>query len=244
MKYKRDFRVWLFSHGEPVLPFLTLMKAELVLSSFTAKRGSPNKLQENFLLGFIFIFFLLLIGCQSFKSSNSVPKTTIVCLGASITEGFGAQVGHDYPSYLRKMVNVPVMNAGINGDTTRGELRRIGRDVLSQHPAIVIITQRSNDIKFHIPRAETLRNMEAIIHQIKGSGGIPVLVTFENREFRNLYGDSFSELSRKYHILLIQDVFKDFSSNPKYMYDDVHPNSEGYKVIAKRIFEQIKPLLK
>ncbi len=38
----QDFRVWLFSHGEPVLPFLILMKAELVLSSFIAKRESPT----------------------------------------------------------------------------------------------------------------------------------------------------------------------------------------------------------
>ncbi len=79
--------------------------------------------------------------------SNFVPASagaaTIVALGASNTYGKGVARNQAYPAQLEailraKGASVHVVNAGINGDTTEGMLRRLDHAVPNGTSAVIL----------------------------------------------------------------------------------------------------------
>ncbi|MGZ7032752.1 MAG: GDSL-type esterase/lipase family protein, partial [Thermoanaerobaculia bacterium] len=57
--------------------------------------------------------------------------TNIIAFGDSLTAGYGAGQGEDYPTRLSSLIGATVTNAGVSGDTTDAALARIDADVLS-----------------------------------------------------------------------------------------------------------------
>ena len=193
---------------------------------------------------FIAIGLIIVGPIDRIFADDPQAQKTIICFGASLTAGDGAEEGFDYPSQLAQMVNIPVINAGVRGNSTQDELQRLQEDVLQKNPKIVVITQRLNDLTSQIPRKDSLNNLEAIIDQIQDFGAKVVLVTFEVQEFKETYFKDIRNLAKRKHVLIIPDVLKGIESDPQYMHDKIHPNNQGYKVIAQRIFKEITPLLK
>ncbi len=77
---------------------------------------------------------------------------TIVCLGASNTEGYGVSRDEAYPARLEALlkargIEARVLNAGISGEPTSGMLARIDRDVPAG-TSLVILQPGINDA-FH-----------------------------------------------------------------------------------------------
>jgi acyl-CoA thioesterase I len=190
------------------------------------------------------LLLTFLVGCQPpIANRNSMGKT-IVCFGDSLTAGYGAEEGKDYPSVLGKRVNLPVINAGVSGDTTSDGLERLENDVLAHNPRMVIITLGANDFLRHVPKAETLRNMERIIDRIQKRGAMVVWATVKTGFFSDEYAKDFKKLAQEKRILLVSDVLKDIMFNPQYKSDQIHPNTTGYALMAERIYKAIRPLLK
>jgi len=70
----------------------------------------------------------------------------IVAFGDSLTAGVGATPSQDYVSQLSRLAEVPIINTGIPGDTTRTALARLENDVLSRNPSTVIVWLGGNDV--------------------------------------------------------------------------------------------------
>src|SRR5512142_926678 len=85
--------------------------------------------------------------------------TAIIAFGDSLTAGFGASAGEDYPSKLSAIIGAPVVNAGVNGDTTEAALARIDAEVLARDPRIVIVGLGGNDFLRGVPIATTEANL-------------------------------------------------------------------------------------
>src|SRR5947199_10847720 len=60
----------------------------------------------------------------------------VIAFGDSLTAGYGAQAGEDYPSRLSALIGETVINAGVSGDTTESALARLDADVLPPDPRI------------------------------------------------------------------------------------------------------------
>src|ERR1700761_2900648 len=80
---------------------------------------------------------------------GAAQAATVVALGASNTFGKGVSRGQAYPAQLEallraKGLNVRVINAGINGDTTGGMLARLDR-VVPKGTSVVILQPGGND---------------------------------------------------------------------------------------------------
>ncbi len=103
----------------------------------------------------------------------TTASAQVVALGASNTYGKGVPRGSDFPAQLQAMLkarglNVRVANAGINGDTTAGMLRRLNTAV----PAgtrVVILQPGGNDRRKGIG-AQRAGNIAAIVSQLKARG--------------------------------------------------------------------------
>ena len=109
----------------------------------------------------------------------------IVCLGDSITGQSNLKAYLKWSFVLDCMLEarmgegkVTVLNRGIGGDTTRGALKRLQKDVLDEKPDIVIIMLGGNDAGGKRPRKEVKANLEEIIRKSKGVGAKVLLLQY------------------------------------------------------------------
>lgn len=170
--------------------------------------------------------------------------TNIICFGDSITFGYGANPGEDYPSALAKMVKMPVINAGIDGDTSSEALKRLQSDVLDRDPYLVIVEFGGNDFLRKIPEEVTLNNVREIIERIQAKGAMVAVADVSAGMILREYRPLFRKLSRQKQALFIPGILSGIINNPSMKSDFFHPNADGYKLIARRIYQAIKPYLK
>jgi acyl-CoA thioesterase-1 len=197
----------------------------------------------------IAVFFLTAIfsacGGENFDKIRNIGSTgqTIICFGDSLTEGVGAAEGEDYPMVLSRQLGVPVINAGARGDTTAQALERLAAVVLDKNPRLVIILLGGNDFLRQLPPEQTRKNLEDIIRQVQAAGAMVAIAGLKLGLFTDEYGAIFEETAERSGALYIPQVLKGILSNSNLRSDPIHPNGAGYRLIADRIAEKIKPLL-
>jgi len=185
----------------------------------------------------------------------------LVCLGDSLTEGYGIPQTARWSDLLLKDLEIEIINQGISGDTTGGMLARFQMDVLSEKPTHLIIMGGTNDLSFGLSPKLILSNYHSMLRQARRAGiqtiiGLPTVVFYDGfiDEENPLLFTPLKELSeqidafRKQLILYAKDQdlpIIDFSKNmtPKqFLADGVHPNEAGNLTMmknAKTVLEKI-----
>jgi len=183
---------------------------------------------------------------------TNLADITIVAFGDSLTAGYGLPASESYPAQLETLLqeagwSVRVINAGVSGETTRGNQER-SSFIRSQNPDIVLLGIGGNDALRMLPLEETKKNISATIETLRAGENPPIvlLLTMQaplsagsayKQEFDNLY----TELALIHNIntapFITPEVFFD---NSKKLPDGIHLNKEGYGIIAK---EYILPVL-
>lgn len=191
---------------------------------------------------------LLLAGCDRGAGFSDIRNLrsrgeSIVCFGDSLTEGVGAGSGEDYPSILARQIAQPVINAGRRGDTSADGLARLDREALEGNPRLVIVLFGGNDFLRKIPAGETKKNIVEIVKRIHERGAMVALVGLRLGLFADEYGPIYREIAEKTGALYIPEFLKGILGDPKLKSDTVHPNAAGYRLMAERIVERVKPLL-
>jgi len=204
-------------------------------------------MNKRFLFGML---FFAVIGCVIFlvlqsRSHVAVPQsgTTIVVFGDSLVEGIGVENGSDFPSQLEKMIGVPIINAGVAGDTTAEALKRFDADVLGQDPKIVIILLGGNDALQNVSPDTTFAHLETMISRSRDHGAGVILIGVRGGLHNTEYKQRFKELARTYETAYLPDIHKGLFRDKELMTDTVHPNASGYAVIAQRIAPVVKEML-
>ena len=208
----------------------------------------------------ILAIILVLAGCDTQETG------TMVCLGDSLTEGYGASrpfavdKSKSYPAFLQKRVKLTIVNAGISGDTAAGGLDRVENDVLAKDPQVVIILLGANDFLSLKPASQTKKSLQDIINKIKNDNrkiylasfigdaaweasyleAFPAIITPDIIALLADYKDIYAELgSENPGLGLISNIWKGIGRNQ--MSDPIHPNAQGYGIMADNIFAVIKP---
>lgn len=159
----------------------------------------------------------------------------MIAFGDSLTSGYGAGAGEDYPSRLSELIDVPVINAGVSGDTTEGALARVEKDVLSRDPRVVIIGLGGNDFLRGVPLSATETNLRAIIRQVHGAGAMVVLLGFRFPSVGGNYETMYQRVAEEENCLLIGGALSGILTDPSLKSDEIHPNARGYAKMAERI---------
>ena len=203
----------------------------------------------------LFIILLLAFqgGCsnppyQDIVNMNEPSGSTLICFGDSLTSGMGAKE-INYPSLIAQKISMPVINAGRSGDTTYSALNRIKADVLSKDPKVVIVELGANDFLLWRDAGrpgytleDTFKNIETIIDKIQEGGAAVVLAAIP---FDYEYKKNYERIAREKGALLIPNIMEGVLGHSDLMsLDRVHPNDEGYKVMAQTVLKYVEPLLK
>ena len=174
---------------------------------------------------------------------NRTPSGgAIVCFGDSLTYGTGASKGMDYPAQLSRMIGLPVMNAGVPGDTTARALKRLD-GVLDRQPRVVLITLGGNDLKNGISRQTAFDNLRAIIRSVQAEGALVIIGGIEIPFYGKGFGGAYRELAEETGSVLIPNVFDGIMGTRSLMSDPIHPNSQGYTVMAQHFYRALQPYL-
>ena len=164
-----------------------------------------------------------------------IAGTHVIAFGDSLVRGVGASPGKGWVSLLSTRLDRPILNKGKNGDTTRSALSRLPRDVLTQDPRVVLILLGGNDALRRLPQQLVFENLAATIDQIQQVGARVVLIGVRGGPFFDHYAKSFRALAAEKNVLLVTNILDGIWGNQQRMADMVHPNDEGYRLMADRI---------
>ena len=212
------------------------------------------------------------IGCLFLFSFRGEKKKKVVFFGDSITEA-GVNKG-GYIDLLNQEIvkkgladKYELVGAGVSGNKIYDLYLRLEKDVLDQHPDVVVIWVGVNDV-WHKADFGTGTDLDkygkfydAVVKKIQATGAKVVVVTPAAIGERTDYSNSqdgdlniFSNWIRKYaadHILGLVDLRKSFheygvANNPKneekgiLTSDRVHLNAKGNAFVAEEMWKAIK----
>jgi len=190
----------------------------------------------------LLLTFFLLTACSG-PEPVILKGENIVCFGDSLTYGTGAPRDKSYPAQLAAIIGRPVINSGIPGDTTARALQRLERDVLLKAPRIVLITLGGNDLKNGVDKKIAFKNLKTIVETIQARSALVVIGGIKLPFWDRGYDEEYEKLAAETGALLVPDILGGLMGNGELMYDTIHPNENGYKIMAQKFYTVIKSYL-
>ena len=166
-----------------------------------------------------------------------------VAFGDSLTSGYGASDGNDYPAVLSRRLGVPIVNLGAPGNTSADGLARL-ESVTRLNPGVVLLCFGGNDTLNGVPHEQTFANLAAMIDQLHEAGAFVVLIGVRTASVRDRYHTQFKKLAKAKRVMLVPNVLGGVLGNPSLMSDYVHPNDQGYAAIAERLEKTVVELVR
>ncbi len=165
-----------------------------------------------------------------------------IAFGDSLTEGYGANEGGDYPSQLAKRLRVKIRNLGVAGNTTADGFARLDQAAQLQ-PRVVLLCLGGNDALRSVPPEETFANLARMIDRFHQAGSFVVLLGVRSTGLSDKNAKRFEQLAKARRVLLVPNILDGILFTPSLMADQIHPNDRGYTKIAERLEEILLPLL-
>ena len=180
-------------------------------------------------------------------------RPRIVAFGDSLTAGLGVAAEESYPARLQRRLDEQglryrVINAGVSGDTTAGGVRRVDW-VLKSRPVLVILELGGNDGLRGLNLDETKANLERIIKRCQDASVTVILAGMKlppnyGAEYTKGFEAIYPAIAKQYRLTLIPFFLDGVAGSASLnQADGIHPTSEGYRIIADKVLETVKPLL-
>ena len=165
----------------------------------------------------------------------------LLTFGDSLTFGTGAGSGESYPEQLARLTGRTVINAGIPGELAGDGLERLGRELDTHAPQLLILCHGGNDLLRKRDPLSIQESLERMV-ELSRARGIPVLLLGVPRPA--LFGlesaKLYYTLTDRMQIPLEADVIPEVLSQPALKSDQIHPNAEGYRRVAEAVFQLLQ----
>ncbi|MCB2294250.1 GDSL-type esterase/lipase family protein [Clostridium algoriphilum] len=102
---------------------------------------------------------------------------SIVCIGDSLTFGYGVNDSDNWVSIVSERVKNKIINKGVPGDTTRGMKERFINDVVNYKPSKVLIMGGTNDIFTNTSMITILNNIKNMVEVCETNNIVPIILT-------------------------------------------------------------------
>lgn len=202
----------------------------------------------------LIISSVVLNACSA--KEKELPKN-IICVGDSITYGYGVSDSESYPSILAQLMgeNTRVLNYGVNGATGTSD-NAMSYSSLSVYSLcqeseadVYVVMLGTNDAHENFwDKEKYISSMKSMLDAFKSAN--------PNAEFylmqppavfssgisddiiKGELHDAVSELAKEYKAKLI-DLYAMTENNESFFSDGVHPTVEGYATIAQKVYDAI-----
>ncbi len=181
----------------------------------------------------------------------------ILFFGDSLTAGYGLRdyKAESLPALIQQKIDIiglayHCINGGLSGDTTSGGLMRL--EYWMNRPLDVFVLELGvNDIIRGIPPQTTAKNLQAITDKVKLKyPGIKLVMlgmeipAFIPHAFAIDFKATFRKLADANQMTFVPFYLDGVAGKAHLnLPDGLHPNAEGYKVMADKIWPVLKELL-
>ena len=178
---------------------------------------------------------------ETFDGVVTLPMNTkILAFGDSITYGYRVDSSKNYPSQLANLLQVEVINAGVNGELSRNGLARLPSVLAKYNPDILLLCEGGNDIIQRKNFKKTKENIAKMIELAKAKKIQVILIGVPDVEFLTLSTASFyDELATQYNIPIDDTSLQEILNDDTLKIDKVHPNAKGYEVLSNNLAQII-----
>ncbi len=200
----------------------------------------------------MFVFLFLLLAHVSW----SAPK--ILCLGDSLTEGYGLETQEAWPTLLEVKLKdsgyskIEIVNAGVSGAVSASGLSRL-RWSLKAKPDLIFIALGANDGLRGLSTAQLERNLDSILEEaVKFLGGSDKVILAGMKlppnygmEYSKHFEDVYLKLANKHQVLFVPFLLEGVAGNADLnLSDGIHPNALGHQIIVDHLMPTFLEALK
>ena len=176
----------------------------------------------------------------------------ILCLGDSLTAGYGVQENEAWPALLQKQVrekspDAKIVNAGTSGATSAGGLRKLPW-LFKKNVDVLIVALGANDGLRGLSTDVLEQNLQKVIDSAKKKNpDIRILIAGMKMppnmgtEYTGKFEALYPRLAEKNKIELIPFLLDGVAGHAKMnLPDGIHPNPAGHKVICQLVWDVLK----
>lgn len=180
----------------------------------------------------------------------------VLCLGDSLTEGYGVLPEEAYPALLAARLRakghakIEVINAGVSGSTTASAVARLNWQLRAKvKPKILILALGANDGLRGLPVTEAEHNLERAILLAKENGMTVLLAGMQlppnyGPDYTQAFATMYRELAKRQGVALIPFLLEGVGGEPQLnQADGIHPNAAGHRIITDTVLRYLEPLL-
>jgi acyl-CoA thioesterase I len=191
-------------------------------------------------------------------------KNKLICIGDSLTFGYGVYTFQCWVSKLQELIGFDVKNAGVNGDTIVGILERNFQDVILQNPTCAIVMAGTNDFILGRSLESVLKSIDMIISEMLSNDIVPIIgieIPVEPIMANEMWASGVNYILINKNILTYRDsilekikmskdifcidfykVYRNITQKRirEYYIDGIHPTAKGHALMAECAFEFLK----
>jgi lysophospholipase L1-like esterase len=113
--------------------------------------------------------------------------------------------------------------------------------VLEEHrPRLLILCHGGNDFLQRLPKAQAADNLRSMIRLARDRGIDVVLIGTPEPGFTVTPPDFYGEIAKEFKIPYEGDVLGKVLRDSALKSDQVHPNAQGYRLMAERVAELLR----
>jgi acyl-CoA thioesterase-1 len=184
-----------------------------------------------------------------------VVASGILVVGDSLSAGYGLEQQQVWVTLLRDRLasagySIPVVNASITGDTTRGGLARLPAALTREEPDLVVIALGGNDGLRGFAPDQTRRNLREMIHLSRKSGADVLLLGVKlPANYGKTFGEKFHrvylDLAAELDVPLVPFFLEGVAETRDLMQPDgIHPSAAAQPRILDNVWQVLAPLLR
>lgn len=189
-------------------------------------------------------------GWTTLTASAQTPPARILVFGDSLSAAYNLDPSQGWVALLAQRLKeaspkAVVINASVSGETTLGGRARLAGDLKRHQPTHVLLQLGANDALRGLPLADTRKNLEAMVKQVRASKATPILVGIQippnygpdyAREFRELY----PALAKAQRLPLVPFLLEGVAEKRElFLPDGLHPGASA----QPRLLDNVWPVL-
>jgi lysophospholipase L1-like esterase len=193
------------------------------------------------LFGALLCALALAVGCgEKPKLPRLAPEAVVLAFGDSLTFGTGASEAESYPAQLQQLIGRRVVGAGVPGEVTAAGLERLPAALEENQPKLLVLCHGGNDFLRRQSKQQAADNVRAMVRLAKSRGVEVVLMGTPEPGFTVTPPEFYAEIAKEFGIPYEGDVVGRILKDSSLKSDPIHPNAQGYRLMAKRLAELLR----
>lgn len=184
---------------------------------------------------------LLLPGCKAVPNQPPLPvDAKVLAFGDSLTFGTGVRPEESYPVVLQSLINREVINGGVPGETTAEGLKRLPIWLNEYEPKLLVLCHGANDLLRSLGEEKAADNVRAMVKMARDRGIEVVLIAVPKFGLMRAPPAFYEEIATEFDIPIEKNILDDIVRTRGLRSDTVHPNVEGYRLIAQAVVKRLQ----